>query len=151
MKLYFNRRRILECDTGKGTGADYSYLWSGHWLAPSDAIWRQRYGSTLVQVMACCLRVPSHYVKQYWLINTKVFWHSSEGIIVRRYEDAFKWNKSEIHFFKVTFRSPRDKWVNAVVARINSAICTTQRTFVYWIGIAIGTQTQCDDNGFLPG
>ena len=27
-------------------------------LRPSDAIWRHRYGSTLAQVMACCLTAP---------------------------------------------------------------------------------------------
>ena len=30
-------------------------------LGPSDTIWRQRFGSTLAQVMACCLTAPSHY------------------------------------------------------------------------------------------
>ena len=39
----------------------------------SDAIWRQRSGSTLAQVMACCLTAPSQYLNQYWLIIT----HSS--------------------------------------------------------------------------
>ena len=29
-----------------------------------DTIWRQRSGSTLVQVMACCLMAPSHYLNQ---------------------------------------------------------------------------------------
>ena len=35
---------------------------------PSDVIWRQRSGSTLAQVMACCLTAPSHYLNQFWLI-----------------------------------------------------------------------------------
>ena len=38
----------------------------------SDAIWRQRSGSTLAQVMACCLTAPSHYLNQFWLIISKV-------------------------------------------------------------------------------
>ena len=42
-------------------------------LAPSDTIWQQRSGSTLAEVMACCLKAPSHYLNQCWLINTKVF------------------------------------------------------------------------------
>ena len=33
-------------------------------LWPSDTIWRQRSGSTLAQVMACCLTAPSHYLNQ---------------------------------------------------------------------------------------
>ena len=30
-------------------------------LRPSDAMWQQRSGWTLAQVMACCLTAPSHY------------------------------------------------------------------------------------------
>ena len=45
-------------------------------LWPSGAIWRQRSGSTLVQVMACCLTAPSHYLNQCWLIISEVSWHS---------------------------------------------------------------------------
>ena len=48
-------------------------------LRPSDAIWRHKTGSTLAQVMACCLTAPSHYLNQCWLINSKVYWHSFEG------------------------------------------------------------------------
>ena len=43
-------------------------------LWPSDAIWRQWSRSTLMQVMACCLTAPSHYLNQCWLIVTKVAW-----------------------------------------------------------------------------
>ena len=46
------------------------------WL--SDTIWRHKSGSTLAQVMACCLTAPSHYLNQCWLIISKVQWHSSE-------------------------------------------------------------------------
>ena len=41
-------------------------------LWPSDAIWRQGSRSTLVQVMACCLTAPSHYLNQCWLIISDV-------------------------------------------------------------------------------
>ena len=37
---------------------DINSLWS------CDALWRQRFGSTLVQVMACCLTVPKHCLKE---------------------------------------------------------------------------------------
>ena len=57
-------------------------------LGPSDAIWRWRSWSTLVQVMACCLTAPSHYLNQCWLIISKVLWHSSEDIITRRLSKA---------------------------------------------------------------
>ena len=39
---------------------------------PSDAIWRQRSGSTLAQVMASYLTAPSHYLNQCWLIISPV-------------------------------------------------------------------------------
>ena len=55
-------------------------------LWPSDIIRRQGNESTLAQVMACCLTAPSHYLNQCWLIISKVLWHSSEDIIIRRFE-----------------------------------------------------------------
>ena len=40
------------------TGLDINSLW------PGDTIWRHRSGSTLAQVMACCLMAPSHCLNQ---------------------------------------------------------------------------------------
>ena len=37
-------------------------------LWPSDVIWWHRSGSTLAQVMACCLMAPSHYLSQCLII-----------------------------------------------------------------------------------
>ena len=48
-------------------------------LWPSDIICQHRSGSTLAQIMACCLMAPSHYLNQCWLIISKVQWHSSGG------------------------------------------------------------------------
>ena len=52
-------------------------------LWPSDAIWRQWSGSTLAQVMACCLKASSHYLNQCWLIISRVLWLSWEGNFIR--------------------------------------------------------------------
>ena len=41
-----------------------------------DAICRHRSGSTLAQVMACCLTAPSHYLNQCWPIINGVLWYS---------------------------------------------------------------------------
>ena len=41
-------------------------------LWPSDAIWWHRSGSTMAQVMACCLTAPSHYLNQCWLIISEI-------------------------------------------------------------------------------
>ena len=77
-------------------------------LGPSDAIWRWRSWSTLVQVMACCLTAPSHYLDQCWLITSNVMWHSSEMWIC---EETNQLNKIVNSIFRITFRSPRDQWV----------------------------------------
>ena len=47
-----------------------------HLLWPSGVIWRHRFGWTFVQVMACCLTAPSHYLNQCWLIMNGVLWRS---------------------------------------------------------------------------
>ena len=41
------------------TTSAFNSLW------PNDAIWGHRSGSTLAQVMACCLMAPSHYLNQF--------------------------------------------------------------------------------------
>ena len=43
------------------TNTVFNSLW------PSDAIWWHRYGSTLGQVMACCLTTQNQYLTQCWL------------------------------------------------------------------------------------
>ena len=45
-------------------------------LTPSDAIWQHSFGSTLAQVMACCLTAPSHYLNQCWVVIKDVLLHS---------------------------------------------------------------------------
>ena len=50
----------------------YNY-WSINSLRPSDAIWHDGSPSTLVQIMACCLREPSHYLNQCWLIINRTY------------------------------------------------------------------------------
>ena len=52
-------------------------------LRPNDAIWWHRFGSTLAQVMACCLMAPSHYLNECWLIICKIQSHSSDGSFTR--------------------------------------------------------------------
>ena len=58
------------------------YVW-GNWkiysLWLSDNIQRHRLGSTLSQVMACCLTALSHYLNQCWLIISEVLRHLSKN------------------------------------------------------------------------
>ena len=37
------------------------------------------FGSTLAQVMACCLRAPSHYLNQCWLIISGLLQHAYQS------------------------------------------------------------------------
>ena len=48
-------------------------------LAIGDTILRHRTWSTLVQVMACCLMAPSHYLNQCWLVISEVLWNWPES------------------------------------------------------------------------
>ena len=50
---------------------------------PNDAIWRHWSGSTLSQVTACCPTSQNHYLNQYWLVISKIHWHSSDGNFTR--------------------------------------------------------------------
>ena len=65
-----------------GGGQCVNSLW------PGDTVWQYGTRSILVQVMACCLMAPSHYLNQCWLIIGEVPWHSSQGIILRLCEDT---------------------------------------------------------------
>ena len=55
------------------TSTEYEYPSPGvNSFWPSDTMWRQRSGSTLAQVMACCLMAPSHYLNRCSLIISEV-------------------------------------------------------------------------------
>ena len=88
----------------------YQFIVAGTWstllqlvafnsLWPSDTMWWHRSGSTLVQVMACYLTAPSHYLNQCWLI-IKGLWHLFEGITIRGSEDTDQYRKKwKLHFY----------------------------------------------------
>ena len=67
----------------------YHWLCIGRWQSngissiwPWDTIWWHRSGSTLAQVMACCLTALSHYLNQCWFFG-RIQWHSAEGNVIR--------------------------------------------------------------------
>ena len=66
---------------------DVIYVSGFNTLWPSDdAVWWYGTGSTLAQVMACCLTAPSHYLNQCWLFISGVQWqwpHTCEGNFTR--------------------------------------------------------------------
>ena len=84
-------------------------------LRPNEAIWRQRSGSSLAQVMACCLTAPSHYLNQYWLIMNLMLWHPPENNFIGISQNINSTNEFENYNFKITTVSPRVQWVNDTV------------------------------------
>ena len=72
-------------------------------LWPSDAIWQRRSGSTLAQVMACCLTAPSHYLNQCWLIISEVQRQSTEGNFTKLPQPSI--TKVSLKFTCVKFHS----------------------------------------------
>ena len=56
-------------------------------------------GSTLVQVMACCLMAPSHSLNQYWLIISEVQWQLTH------------WGRDKMAAFSQTTLSNASSWL----------------------------------------
>ena len=69
--------------------------------------WRHRSWSTMVQVMACCLTAPSHYLIQYWLLVREVLWHSPESNFTMSDQVTILYNEFENHTFKIIATPPR--------------------------------------------
>ena len=78
-------------------------------LWPCDAIWPHISGSTLNQVMACCLMAPSHYLNQQCHFILGVLWHSSESNFTRNARELnslapgkFEWNFRYVIFKQIS-------------------------------------------------
>ena len=81
-------------------------------LWPSDAILRQGSGSTLAQVMTCCLTAPSHCLNQCWLIFCGVLYNSPEVNSTGNAYESNHYNAFENDTFKIKVTTPRGQWVN---------------------------------------
>ena len=103
----FHSRKCVKCHLVSGSHF-FSQPQCVNSLWPSDTIWQHRSGSTLAQVMACCLRAPSHCLSEPMLIY------------LQRCSMAFSWQQfrekcSRIQsvtlehcvYFKVVTTSPR--------------------------------------------
>ena len=79
-------------------------------------LYGDRSGSTLAQVMACCLMAPSHYLNQCWLMISDVLWHSPDSNFTKNkiliVEMSWKFTKIE-----TGVKSPRGQWVNVKVKK----------------------------------
>ena len=63
----------------------------------SDAMWRRRSSSSLVQVMACCLTAPSHYMKQCYLQCSFVAFTERQFYMKCSWHQLIKWVR-KLHF-----------------------------------------------------
>ena len=81
--------------------------------AHGDAIWWQRSGSTLAQVMAWCLTAPSHHLKQCWLLINEISWYSPGSNFAASIHAAVPFNEFEkCAYHTVTMTYHRGQWVN---------------------------------------
>ena len=80
-------------------------------LGPSDAIWRQRTRTILAQVMACCLRAPSQYLNQCWLIMNLMLWHPPQNNFIGISQNINSINEFVNYNFKIIATFPRGQWV----------------------------------------
>ena len=64
-------------------------------LWPGDTIWHHRICSTPVQIMACCLALPGHYLNQHWWIISKALWHLLLGNFSGNPQDIYPWYEFE--------------------------------------------------------
>ena len=61
----------------------------------SDAIQWHRFGSSLAQLMTCCLTVSSHYLNRCWLNIGEVLWHLPIIIFSGNVQDICRWYEFE--------------------------------------------------------
>ena len=80
-------------------------------LRPSDAIWRQRTGSTLDWIMVWCLMAQSHYLHLCWLYISNVLWHSCEDNFTET-SAINQQNYVENYFSRIFLKSPRGQLVH---------------------------------------
>ena len=78
-------------------------------LWPNDTIGQHKSGSTLAQVMACCLMAPNHYLNQCWVVIDLVLLDSPDGNIHWKY-----WRYHALKDLKITHLKshPREQWIN---------------------------------------
>ena len=62
-------------------------------LTHCGSLWQHRSGSTLPQVIVCCLLAPSHYLNQCWLVISEIKWQSPEDDYTKDSSDINCWNK----------------------------------------------------------
>ena len=82
-------------------------------LTHCDAVtlYGNRSGSTLAQVMACCLTAPSHWLNQFRLLISEVLRLSIKSKFSVSAQATGIYNAFENYTFKMIAISPRGQWV----------------------------------------
>ena len=75
-------------------------------LHPSDVIWWHRSGSTLAQVMTCCLNTSSHYLNQCWFFFSGVLWYSPESNFAANAQTTVLHDQFENYIFEIAAKTP---------------------------------------------
>ena len=88
-------------------------------LTPSDTKGWNRTWSTLVEVMACCLTAPSHYLNQCWLIISEVLLHSQESNFPGNTHDIYLSDVLENFICKIAATYPRGQWVKETLGHFH--------------------------------
>ena len=97
---------------------------------------RHKSGPKLAQVMACCLKAPSHYLNQCWLSISKVLCHSSEDPIKRNSEGTNQERKLGNWILKL---HPYIAGANELV-EMHHHVCLSLSDSIYIANILIDTQ-----------
>ena len=114
-----------------------AWCWSGDKplsepMWPRDDIWRHRSGSTLVQVMACCLTAPSRYLNHGWLLISEVLCNLHEIDFTVSAQSAIMCSTFKNCTFKITTASPRGQWVKVISPIIHSMPLSFHITTLTW-------------------
>ena len=100
----------------------FNSLWN------SDITWWHRSGSTLAQVMACCLTAPNYYLKSWTNVDFSLVRFC--GIHLRASYYCVQYNELENYSLKITATSPRGQWVKKNPSF--SVDCFSRHSSIWW-------------------
>ena len=81
-------------------------------LWPNDDIWRHRFGSTMAQVIACCLMAPSHYLNQCLILFDNLLWYSPQVNFWENAQGIYHWYELESYLLNIKTTWPCGHWFN---------------------------------------
>ena len=104
---------------------------------PGEVLWWHRPGSTLAQVLACCLTAPGHYPNNFWLIKSDL-WPSPQSNFTRSVLNLIHNSCSEITLLELLPQLAWGIWTSKSLSPSASADDTgtdfiTNRTRFFYI------------------